>query len=158
MQSCLFLYRMFRLHIQLLSHLVAIIGKEVVIEGLLVTSNRTSDASGMGCEDGTNLWQFIVDIKGTKSAHPFIGMIDNLCIVIEGFAFDSIHIKALHDQCCSIREHRCFVIVTISMERIYCIVFPQPAIYLIFLFKERFEINQYGNRFSWNSPTTNPYR
>ena len=77
MMGGLFLNGVLRLHVQLTCHLVAVIGKEVVVEGFLIAGYRTSDTGGMGREDGTNLWQLVVDIQGTESTHPLIGVIDD---------------------------------------------------------------------------------
>ena len=91
---------MLRLHIELASHLVAIIGKEIVVERLHITSYRATNARGMSGEDSTNLRQLVVDIQGTKTAHPLVSVIDHLLTAVE-----IMIIKALNHQCGSIREH-----------------------------------------------------
>ena len=48
---------MFRLHIELGCHLVAVVAVEVVVKGLSVAADASSDACGMRCEDGRNLWR-----------------------------------------------------------------------------------------------------
>ena len=52
---CGFFNRMLADHIELLSHLVAVIALEVVIERFVVTCDRATDAGSMGSEEGTNL-------------------------------------------------------------------------------------------------------
>ena len=63
-------------------------------------------------------------------------------------------IKTFYNFTCCVREHRCFIVITISMKRIYAEIFPHLAINGILFCKEREEINQEYNRFSRNVPTT----
>ena len=158
MPCCLLLDRVLRLHIQFVCHLIAIIGKKIIVEWFLITSYRAANTSSMRREYRTNLWQLIVDIQSAKSTHPLVGMINHLGIVVEGLAFNTILIKAFNNQRCGIREHRGLVIVTVGMERINTVVLPQPAIDFILLFKIRLEIHQDSNRLTWDCPTSYSYR
>ena len=49
----LLLDRMFRLHVQLTSHLVAIIGKQIVVQGFHISSYRATNTRSVGCKDST---------------------------------------------------------------------------------------------------------
>ena len=150
--SCLLLNRMLRLHIQFPWHLVTVIGEEIVIKRFHVAGNASADTSGMRREDGTNLRQFVVNIKSTKTTHPLIGMIDDLLRTIE-----AVVVIALHHQGCCIREHRGFVVITIGMKRINSILFPKPCIYFILLFKEWRKVHQDCDRITRNSPAPYPH-
>ena len=63
MVSGLLLNRVLTLHVQLFGHLIAIIGKQIVVQGLIIASNTTAYACGMSSEDGSNLWIMLLDIK-----------------------------------------------------------------------------------------------
>ena len=69
------------------------------------------------------------------------------------FWTSEIVVHALDHLGCCIGKHRSLIIVAISMQRINLILFPQPGIYLIFLFKKRVEINQYGYWLAWYCPS-----
>ena len=98
--SSLLLDRVLGLHIQFSSHLITIIGKQIVVERFHVTSNGATDTRGMGRKDGTDLGQLVVDIECTQSAHPLISMIDDLLRQVEIMV-----VEALHHKGCGIREH-----------------------------------------------------
>ena len=83
MPSGLLFNGVFRLHIQLTGHLITIISGKIVVQRFHVASYRTSDAGGVGRKDGTNLRQFVVDVKCTQTAHPLVGMINYLGIFVE---------------------------------------------------------------------------
>ena len=78
MMSGLLLNRVFRLHVKLIGHLVTIIGKQIVIERFLITGNRTAYTGSMGRKECCYLWNILVQVEGTQTAHPLIGMIDDL--------------------------------------------------------------------------------
>ena len=117
--SSLLFYRMLALHIEFLRHLITIIGKKIIIKRLIITGNTTTDTCSMRGEHSSHLRKMLVHIEHTKSCHPFISMIDNF------LAFsNNMFVETLYYQSGSIREHRCFVIVTISMKTINLIVLP----------------------------------
>ena len=155
MPGGLLLYRMLRLHVQLFCHLVAIIGKEIVVEGFLIAGNRAADARGVGCEDGGNLWHLIVDIEGTKTTHPLIGLIDGLHVGIRLTAY--VMIQTLDHQSSGIREHRGLVIVAIGMKGVHLIVLPQPCIDSVLLLKIGGKVHQYRDGLSRHDPASNPH-
>ena len=150
MHSRLFLYRVLRLHVQLASHLVAVIGKKIVVQRFLIASNGTAYAGSMGGEDSTYLGQMSIDVKCAQTAHPLVSMINNTLVLIK-----IVVVIALHYQTCSVREHRGFVVVAIGMERIDLIVFPKPSINLVFLFEIRLKVHQNSYWLSWNGPSSN---
>ena len=143
---------MLRLHVQLFSHLVTVISKEIVVQWLLIASNRTADAGGVGGEDSTNLGHVGIDVKRAQSAHPLVGVINHLGVWSDG---KQVMIKALRHQTSCIREHRGFVVVAIGVERVNAIVLPKPSVYLILLFEERVKVHKDSNRLARNGPTTN---
>ena len=102
MPSGLLFNGMFRLHIQLTGHLITIISKKIVVEGLHVACYRTTDAGGMGRKDGTDLGQLIVDIECAQTAHPLVGVIDDLRLTVDGSPFDTKRIEALRHQSSSV--------------------------------------------------------
>ena len=107
----------------------------------------------MSREDGTDLRQFVVDIEGTKTTHPLVGVIDHLILDT-----DIEVIEALHHQSGSIREHRSLVVVTIGVQRVYLILLPQPSVNLILLLEIRYKVYQNGDRLTWYRPAPYPYR
>ena len=143
---------MFALHVQLFRHLVAIIGKKIVIQGFVVASNTSSDTRCVCREYRCDLWQMIVDIQQSQSSHPLITMIDYLFGVVKIKLIETLNHKGS-----SIREHRCFVIVSVCMKAIHLIVLPQLTVDLVFLGEIWHEINHDGNRFTRDSPSTHLY-
>ena len=73
----LLLNRVLRLHIQLLGHLVAIVGKKIVVERFVVASDAPPDARGVGGENRGDLRQMMVDIQQSEARHPFVGVIND---------------------------------------------------------------------------------
>ena len=144
--------RVLTLHIQFASHLVAVISKQIIVERFHVASYRTSDACSVGCEYGTYLRQFVVDIKRSQSTHPLVGVIYDLVLQRK-----IVVVETFYHQSCCIREHRSLVVITISVQRVYAVVLPQPSIYFILLFKERIKINQYCDWLTRNCPATYSY-
>ena len=111
----------------------------------------------MGREDRTDLGQLVVDIKGTQTAHPLIGVVDGFSILIPLSTLHTPLIETLDDQGCSIREHRRLVIVAIGMQRVHLIVLPQPAVYFVLMLEERIKVYENGNRLSRYRPTAYPH-
>ena len=72
-----------RLHIQLICHLVAIVGKEVVIKRLTVACNTTPDGGGVCRENGSYSGNMLMYVQGTQTCHPFVGLIDNTLALIQ---------------------------------------------------------------------------
>mgnify|MGYP006980419010 CR=1 FL=1 len=58
----------------------------------------------------------------------------------------------------SVREHRSFVIIAISVERIDIEILPRQAVDFILTLEKGCKIYEYGHRFSRNIPTPYPYR
>ena len=81
MESRLLLYRVLALHIELASHLVAIVCEEIVIEGLHIAGNASTDTCGMGSKDSAHLRQLVVDVEQTQTSHPLISVIDDLILI-----------------------------------------------------------------------------
>ena len=148
----LLLNTVFALHVQLARHLVAIIGKQVVVQRLLVTRNRSSNAGSVGSKHRTNLWQLVVQVQQSQSAHPLVSVVNHLL-----FGLQAVLVETLYYESCSIREHRSLIVVAIGMQRVHLVVFPQPAIYFVFLLKIRIKINQNGDWFTRHSPSSHSH-
>ncbi len=133
---CLFFNRVFRLHIQFLSHLIAVIGKQIVIQRLMITCNRPTDGSSMGRKNSRHLGHSFLYIKCSHSCHPFMSLIYHLirfCQVVV--------IETLHHSARSIRKHGSFVVIAISVQRIYLKTIPHFCVYIVFFLKKRLEID-----------------
>ena len=85
---------MLRLHVQFTCHLVAVVCKKIVVQRFLVARNGAAYARGMCRKDGAYLWQLVVDVECTETAHPFIGMVDDPLAGIQ-----KMTVEALNDQC-----------------------------------------------------------
>ena len=79
--SRLFFYRVFALHVQLLSHLVAIIGKEIVVEWFVVACYRASYARSVSSEYGSNTWNILLQVQHSETSHPLISLIYHLLLI-----------------------------------------------------------------------------
>lgn len=82
---------MFRLHIELGCHLVAVVAVEVVVKGLSVAADASSDACGMRCEDGRNLWRVGFQIEQSHAGGPLVELSDNT-VVFFAKNFDKLSI------------------------------------------------------------------
>ena len=58
----LLLHRVLRLHTQLRSHLVTIVGRQIVVQGLVVASDGTPCRRRVGCKDGGHLGHVLLNI------------------------------------------------------------------------------------------------
>ena len=94
----------------------------------------------------------LVDIKHTKSSHPFITMIDDLLALTHYML-----IETFYHQSGSIREHGRFIIVAIGVQAINLIVLPKLTIDLVFNRIVRCEIYQDSHRLPRYIPSTHLY-
>ena len=143
---------MLALHIQFLCHLVAMIGKKIVVKGFIVACNTASDARSMGGKNGSDGWNMLANIKQTKTRHPLVALINNLFRVVKIIA-----IEALYNTTGRIRKHGCLVIIAIGMQTVDLIVGPEVGINLIFICKKGCKINQNSDRAARYCPTSNPH-
>ena len=95
---CLALQAVLGLNVQLLGHLGAVVCPQIVIKGLVVAGNATTDGCGMSSEDGCNLGYILLDIHCTKAGHPFVCLINH---VLAGLC-KRMTIETLNHQTCSI--------------------------------------------------------
>ena len=145
---CLLFNRVFCFHIQLASHLVAVVSKKIIVKRLVISCNGTANRSSMSCKDCCNLWNRFLQVESTQTRHPLMSLINYFII------FSQVKtVKTFYNFTCCIREHRSFIVIAVCMQRIYLEIFPHLAINRIFLSKERKEINQDHHRFSRNIPT-----
>ena len=149
----LFLNRVFRLHVQFLRHLVAIISKQIVIQRLMVTGNGTTDRRSMGRKNSSNLRHSFLYIKCSHSSHPF------MCLIYHLIRFRQVvAIETLHHSSCGIGKHRSLVIIAIGVQRIYLITIPHFCVYIVSLFKKRLEINKNDYGFTGDIPSSHTDR
>ena len=136
MQGCLFFQRMFRLHIQLPGHLVAVVAIHISIQGFVVSGDGTADRSSMCREERCYGRDLLLDVKRTHSQHPFIEQSGNL------FVFQLVKmIKTFDDLTYRVSEDTRLVVVTVRMDRVHAETFPHREEKGIFFFEERFEIH-----------------
>ena len=127
---------MLRLHIQFLCHLIAIIRKQIVIQRLMIAGYRTSDGSSVGCKNSSNFGDSFLYIKCSHSGHPF------MCLIYHLIRFcQVVAVETFHHLSCSIRKHRSFVVIAISMQRIYLKTIPHICVYIVLLLKKRLKID-----------------
>ena len=145
----LFFNRVFRLHVQFLRHLVAIISKQIVVQRFMITGNRTTDRSSMGRKNSSHLRHSFLYIKCSHSSHPFMRLIYHLIRFCQVVA-----IETLYHSSRSVWKHRSFVVIAISVQRIYLITIPHFCVYIVFLFKKRLEINKNDYGFTGDIPSS----
>ena len=141
----LLLYRMFALHVEFLGHLVSVIGRQVFVQGLIVSRNTSPNARCMGCEKGAYLGYLMANVEQSHAGHPFISMINHPRGLVQIKA-----IKALHYPAGCIRKHGSFVVIAITVQTVHLKPLPHLGIYLIFQCIKGLVIHQYGKRMSWN--------
>ena len=123
----LLLYRMFALHVEFLGHLVSMIGRQIFVQGLIVSRDTSTNARRMGCEKGANLGYLMANVEQSHAGHPFISMINHLLGLVQIKA-----IKALHHPTSCIRKHRSFVVIAIAVQTVHLKPLPHLGINLIF--------------------------
>ena len=102
---------MFGLHVQLLRHLVTVVGEKIIVKRLVVASYGAADGRGMGGEDSPYLGNGRLKIEGGHAGHPLV------CLEHHFVRFRQIiAIEALYHLAGSESKHGCFVIITISMQ------------------------------------------
>ena len=106
----LFFDRVFGLHVELFRHLIAIIGKEIVVQRFIVTRNGASDRRGMRGKDRCDFRNSNLQVEGTHTGHPLMSLINHLIRFRQVIA-----IETLYHLSGSIRKHRCFIIITVFM-------------------------------------------
>ena len=140
---------MLRLHVEFLSHLVAVISPEILVERLVIASDRATYRGGVGSEYGADGWYLVLDIESAETCHPLVGMIYYLLILQ---LQEVIH--RLYNQTSRIREHARLVVVAVRVERVHLEILPKFCVYSVFLCVIRLKINQNRDRLSRNVPTT----
>ena len=75
-----FLKRMFRLHVQLRGHLVAVVAFQIVIQRFVIEADAASDTGGMCGEDCGNRGHFPLSIQQAHACGPFIKVCNYLFI------------------------------------------------------------------------------
>ena len=68
--------RVFSLHVQFGCHLIAVVGIKIVVQRLVVASYTSTNAGGMGGEDGGNGGNMLLHIECAKTCHPLMGLKD----------------------------------------------------------------------------------
>ena len=91
MVGCLLLDRVFRLHVQFACHLVAVIGKQIVVQRLLVTCYRTSDTRGMCSKYGSDLGQMRLNVECAQTAHPLVSVVNHALAFVQVVVVVTLH-------------------------------------------------------------------
>ena len=139
-------------HVQFLGHLVAIIGKEIIIKRLVIACNATPYGGCMSCEDGSYGRYVFPDIQGTKTCHPFVSLIDHTLLS----ARKIVIVITFHNTPGCIGKHRSLVVVTIGMYRLDSIISPKRTVQSILCHKVRLEIHEDNTRATGNVPMPYP--
>ena len=102
---------MFGLHVQLLRHLVAVVGEKIIVKRLVVASYGAADGRGMGGEDSPYLGNGRLKIEGGHAGHPLV------CLEHHFVRFRQIiAIEALYHLAGSESKHRGFIVVTVCVQ------------------------------------------
>ena len=152
MVCCLALDAVLGLHVQFISHLIAVVGKEIVIERFAVTGNAASDGGGVRREDGGDGRDMFVDIQCAETRHPLMSLIDDALVLVE-----EAMVEALHHTACGIGEHRSLIVVAIGVEGIHLEVVPEAAVDLVLLREEGLEIHQHHDGVARNLPAAHAH-
>ena len=91
----------------------------------------------------------VLDVERSETAHPFVGMIDDLLLLKLKEA-----VEAFHYQSGSIGEHAGLVIVAVCMQGVNLPVLPKVGVDSLLLSKEGFEIHEDGDRLAWDVPAS----
>ena len=110
---------MLALHVQLRSHLVAVVCPQIFIQRLVVARYTAADAGCMSREDGGDFRLTTLENKRCKARLPFVRMEDDLV-----FFTEIKLIETLYDKCRSVSEHGRFIIITVSVETVNLVILP----------------------------------
>ena len=150
--SCLLLDGLLALHVELVSHLVAVICLEIVVERLVVAGDATTDACCVSGEDGCHLRQAVVYVEHTQSGHPFVAVVYDLGSRLM-LGYDVV-IETLNDTCGGISEHGSLVVIAIGVKAVHMELVPKLSVYGVFLRIKDIEVHQYSYGTAWYSPAT----
>ena len=144
----LFFDGVFGLHVEFAGHLVAVVCKQIIVEGFVVAGYGASDRSGVRGEYGGDFRDMFADIQRTQAGHPFMCLVDD---IIGGCEFVVTEI-AFHKFACCKGKHRGFIIITVSMQRIDIEVQPCLGIDVILLGIKAVEVDEENNRSARDVP------
>ena len=156
-ERCLLLNRVFALHVQLGSHLVAVICLKVFVERLVVAGNTASDTCSMCGEDGRNLRHAVVDVECAQTSHPLVSMINNLSLLLSFRLADFAGIETLHNKTRCVREHRSLVVVAVCVKAVNVVLLPKLTVYHVLLSIILIEVDEYGYRIARHRPSAYLY-
>ena len=102
---------MLGLHIQLLRHLVAVVGKKIIVQRFVVARNRTAYRSGMGGEYRSDFGNGSLQVKRSHTGHPL------MCLKYNLVRFRQvIPVETLHHLSGGVCKHRGFIVVTVCVQ------------------------------------------
>ena len=139
MVGCLLLDRVFALHVELLCHLVAVVGPQIVVERLVVARNAASDAGGVGCEDRGYLGHELLDHQGGGGRLPLVG-VEHDTLVVQAV----VAVETLHHLGGGPTEEDGVVVVAKGVEAVHAKLLPEAAVEGVFLVEKRAPIDQNG--------------
>lgn len=118
----------FRLHIELARHLVAIIRTEIIIQRFAVAAYAAAYTCCVGGEYGRYRREHILYIQQTHGRRPFVEVGHNVLVAYPDKVADAFN----HNPGC-VGEGTRLVVVAISVQGIYAIEVPHTSVERVFL-------------------------
>ena len=146
----LLLHGMLRLHVQLASHLIAVVAIHIGIQRLVIAGDRATNRGCMRSEDRRDGRDMLLDIERTHRQHPLIEKANHPLL------FQMVEmVEALHYLTHGQSKDARLVIIAIRMNGIHLETLPHRIEEGIALLKERLKIHQDHRRITRHIPTTN---
>ena len=146
----LLLHGMLRLHVQLASHLIAVVAIHIGIQRLVIAGDRATNRGCMRSEDRRDRGDMLLDIERTHRQHPLIEEANHPLL------FQMVEmVEALHYLTHGQSKDARLVIIAIRMNGIHLETLPHRIEEGIALLKERLKIHQDHRRITRHIPTTN---
>ena len=143
------LQRVLCLHVELAGHLVAVVGGEVLVEGLAVGADGAADAGSMGGEHGGRLRHVLLYVEEAHAGGPLVEMgyqPGRVLLEIDGECYDDFgggHGKGARGG-----------VVAVGVKRVDAEVLPHMAEDGVHLRHQRVVLHQYGDGASGDVPAT----
>ena len=148
MVGCLPFDAVLGFHVELLCHLGAVVGPQVLVEGLVVASDAAPDAGGMGGEDGGNGRHVLAYVQGSQAGHPFVGLIHHMLLAL----LQAMVVETLHHEGGCIGEHVGFVVIAVAVEAVHLKIVPGICIEGVTLRIVGLEVYQHHTGLSGDVP------
>ena len=148
----LFLDAVLGLHVELGGHLVAMVAVEVLIEQLVVAGYGAAYAGGVGGEKGGHAGQVVLEKEHAEAGHPLVGLVDDA-----GRGGQALAADARGELPGGVGEHGGFVVVAVTMERVYLKVFPSAGVDFVFLCEVGLEVDKQRHGPAGYAPAADAY-